>query len=85
MMEVNRIFRSIKRERLLLLLITILSLSLNTLHLNREGFGNLYYAAGVKSMLESWHNFFYLSYDPGGFVSIDKPPLGLSGRLSGYL
>jgi 4-amino-4-deoxy-L-arabinose transferase-like glycosyltransferase len=89
MMEVNRIFRSIKRERLLLLLITILSLSLNTLHLNREGFGNLYYAAGVKSMLESWHNFFYLSYDPGGFVSIDKPPLGfwlqaLSAKMFGF-
>jgi 4-amino-4-deoxy-L-arabinose transferase-like glycosyltransferase len=88
-MEASRIFRSLNRERLLLLLITILALTLNTLHLNREGFGNLYYAAGVKSMLESWHNFFYLAYDPGGFVSIDKPPLGfwlqaISARIFGF-
>lgn len=27
-------------------------------------------------MLISWHNFFYVSFDPAGFVSIDKPPLG---------
>ena len=36
-----------------------------------------YYAAVVKSMLSSWHNFFFVSFDPGGFVSVDKPPLGL--------
>jgi 4-amino-4-deoxy-L-arabinose transferase-like glycosyltransferase len=88
-MKVNPIFRTIKREKLLLLLITMLSLFLNTLHLNREGYGNLYYAAGIKSMLESWHNFFYLAYDPGGFVSIDKPPLGfwlqaLSAKVFGF-
>ncbi|MDB5055602.1 MAG: glycosyl transferase family 39 [Bacilli bacterium] len=88
-MKVIRIFRTIKRERLLLFLITMLSLSLNTLHLNREGYGNLYYAAGIKSMLENWHNFFYLAYDPGGFVSIDKPPLGfwlqaLSAKIFGF-
>ncbi|MGE5398134.1 MAG: glycosyltransferase family 39 protein [Chitinophagales bacterium] len=26
-------------------------------------------------MLQSFHNFFFNSFDPGGFVSIDKPPL----------
>jgi 4-amino-4-deoxy-L-arabinose transferase-like glycosyltransferase len=26
-------------------------------------------------MLDSWHNFFYVSYD-AGFVSVDKPPVG---------
>jgi 4-amino-4-deoxy-L-arabinose transferase-like glycosyltransferase len=88
-MKVIPIFRTIRREKLLLLLITMLSLFLNTLHLNREGYGNLYYAAGIKSMLESWHNFFYLAYDPGGFVSIDKPPLGfwlqaLSAKMFGF-
>ncbi len=30
----------------------------------------------IRSMLDSWHNFFFVSFDPGGFVSIDKPPLG---------
>lgn len=24
----------------------------------------------------SWHNFFFNSFDPAGFVTIDKPPLG---------
>ena len=50
---------------------------LNFYRLDSEGFGNLYYAAGVKSMLSNWHNFFFVSFDPAGFVTIDKPPLGL--------
>lgn len=88
-MKVFHIIREIRREQMLLLLITMLSLFLNTLHLDREGYGNLYYAAGIKSMLESWHNFFFLAYDPGGFVSIDKPPLGfwlqaLSAKIFGF-
>ncbi len=53
------------------------------------GWGNSYYAAGVKSMLESPSNFFFVAYDPSGFVSIDKPPLGfwlqtLSAVFFGY-
>lgn len=28
-------------------------------------------------MLTSWHNFFFVSAEPGGSVTIDKPPLGL--------
>jgi 4-amino-4-deoxy-L-arabinose transferase-like glycosyltransferase len=87
--KISRLLRSISREQILLFLIATLSLLLNTIHLNREGYGNLYYAAGVKSMLESWHNFFFLSYDPGGFVSIDKPPLGfwlqtVAAKLFGF-
>jgi 4-amino-4-deoxy-L-arabinose transferase-like glycosyltransferase len=42
-----------------------------------EGYGNPFYAAGVKSMLTSWHNFFFASFDPGGYVTIDKPPVAL--------
>ncbi|MEZ4482014.1 MAG: glycosyltransferase family 39 protein [Dehalococcoidia bacterium] len=38
---------------------------------------NLYYAAGVRSMLDSWHNFFYVAVEPGGTIMVDKPPLGL--------
>ncbi len=45
--------------------------------LNAEGYANTYYAAAIKSMLLSWHNFFFVAFDPGGFVSIDKPPPGL--------
>jgi 4-amino-4-deoxy-L-arabinose transferase-like glycosyltransferase len=88
-MKFSRRMINLQREQLLLLLISLLSLSFNTIHLNREGYGNLYYAAGVKSMLESWHNFFFLAYDPSGFVTIDKPPLGfwlqaISAKLLGF-
>lgn len=38
---------------------------------------NLYYAAAVRSMLDSWHNWFYVSFDPSGALMVDKPPLGL--------
>ncbi|MBL8046770.1 MAG: glycosyltransferase family 39 protein [Anaerolineales bacterium] len=54
-----------------------LAIFLHFFNLDANGYGNLYYAAAVKSMGQSWHNFFYVSFDPGGFVSVDKPPLGL--------
>ncbi|MBI2913733.1 MAG: glycosyltransferase family 39 protein [Chloroflexi bacterium] len=57
--------------------IVALAAFLHFFRLAQEGYGNLYYAAAVKSMLSSWHNFFFASFDPGGFVTVDKPPLGL--------
>ncbi len=63
-------------HKVALALVLIASAFLNLLHLDQNGYGNTYYAAAVKSMLLSWHNFFFLAFDPGGFVSIDKPPLG---------
>ncbi|GHO85300.1 glycosyltransferase family 39 protein [Dictyobacter formicarum] len=76
-------------QRVLLALIVLLATFLNFYRLNWIGYGNYYYAAGVKSMLLSWHNFFFVSLDPGGFVTIDKPPLGfwlqvLSVRMFGF-
>jgi len=62
--------------RLALFGVILLAIALNFVRLEQEGYGNLYYAATVKSMLTSWHNFFYASFDPGGFVTVDKPPLG---------
>src|SRR6478672_2162484 len=56
--------------------VLLLSAALNLYHLDRVGYGNQYYAAAVLSMLQSWHNLFFVSFDPGGFVSVDKPPLG---------
>jgi 4-amino-4-deoxy-L-arabinose transferase-like glycosyltransferase len=55
----------------------VLATLLNTWALGQNGYANVYYSAGVKSMLESWHNFFFVSADPSGLISIDKPPLGL--------
>ena len=64
-------------HRLALAGILLLAVFLHFFRLEQEGYANLYYAAAVKSMLTSWHNFFFVSFDPGGFVTVDKPPLGL--------
>jgi 4-amino-4-deoxy-L-arabinose transferase-like glycosyltransferase len=76
-------------HRLALATILALSAFLGLFRLGAEGFSNTYYAATVKSMLTGWHNFFFASYDPGGFVSVDKPPLGFwvqaaSAKLFGF-
>jgi 4-amino-4-deoxy-L-arabinose transferase-like glycosyltransferase len=42
-----------------------------------SGWGNAFYAAAVRSMTTSWSNFFYASLDPGGWVTVDKPPAAL--------
>jgi 4-amino-4-deoxy-L-arabinose transferase-like glycosyltransferase len=55
----------------------LLAAVLNSWALAQNGYANVYYSAGVKSMLRSWHNFFFVSADPSGLISIDKPPLGL--------
>ncbi len=74
-----------------LTLVPILALSavLDTHRLAQNGYANTFYSAGVKSMLRSWHNFFFASFDPGGLVSIDKPPLAIwlqaaSAKLFGF-
>jgi 4-amino-4-deoxy-L-arabinose transferase-like glycosyltransferase len=36
-----------------------------------------FYDAAVRSMSLSWHNFFFGVFEPGGSVSIDKPPIDL--------
>jgi 4-amino-4-deoxy-L-arabinose transferase-like glycosyltransferase len=38
-------------------------------------FDNSYYTATAVSITRSWHNFLFASLDPGGLVSVDKPPL----------
>jgi 4-amino-4-deoxy-L-arabinose transferase-like glycosyltransferase len=57
--------------------IVALSAVLNTLNLAQNDYGNTFYAAAVKSMLHSLHNFLFVSFDPGGLITIDKPPLAV--------
>jgi len=61
---------------LALSLIILLGAFLRFYQLGTYSIGNIYYAATVKSMLTSWHNFFFAAFEPGGSVSVDKPPLG---------
>jgi 4-amino-4-deoxy-L-arabinose transferase-like glycosyltransferase len=69
--------------------VLLLAAALRLWRLDQNGFDNEYYAAAVRSMTESWHNFLYNAFDPAGFVSVDKPPLALwiqvaSAKFFGY-
>ncbi len=57
-------------------IILLISIFMNFYQLGQNGYANTYYAAAVRSMLDSWHTFFFVSLDPVGFVTVDKPPLG---------
>src|SRR6266849_4259580 len=75
-------------HRLGLVGVTLISVFMNFYELGKNGFGS-YYPAAVLSMTDSWHNFFFVAYDPGGFVSIDKPPVGFwleaaSAKIFGF-
>jgi 4-amino-4-deoxy-L-arabinose transferase-like glycosyltransferase len=77
------------KENIALLIIVILSSILNFVNLSIEGYGNSYYASAVKSMTMSFKNFFFVSFDPSSFVTIDKPPLGfwlqaISAKILGF-
>src|SRR5450432_1401917 len=48
---------------------------MNCWRLEQNGDANTYYAASVRSMLDSFGNFFFGSFDRGGLQTVDKPPL----------
>jgi 4-amino-4-deoxy-L-arabinose transferase-like glycosyltransferase len=50
---------------------------LNLWALARNGWANQYYAAAIKSMSSSWHDFLFASLDRAGVMTVDKPPLAL--------
>ena len=54
-----------------------LGLGLRLWRLGQNGYGTEYYSAGIRSMMDSPHNFLFNSFDPAGFVSLDKPPVAL--------
>ena len=78
-----------KKENFGIGVILILSMILNFANLGIEGNANTYYSAGVKSMMMNLKNFFFVSSDPSGFVTIDKPPIGfwiqtISAKIFGF-
>jgi 4-amino-4-deoxy-L-arabinose transferase-like glycosyltransferase len=68
--------------------ITLISIFMDFFWLGINGYGS-YYPPAIRSMMDSWHNFFFASYDPGGFVTVDKPAPGfwfqvLSAKIFGF-
>jgi 4-amino-4-deoxy-L-arabinose transferase-like glycosyltransferase len=79
--------RLLARPELLVLLAGAAILNLWNLSIN--GWANTYYAAAVKSMSTSWHDFLFASMDKSGLMTVDKPPLALwiqalSVRIFGF-
>jgi 4-amino-4-deoxy-L-arabinose transferase-like glycosyltransferase len=69
--------------------VTLVAALLRLWWLDQNGYSNVYYAAAVRSMLDDWNNFFFGSFDPAGFISVDKPPVAvwiqaLSARILGF-
>ncbi|HEY3991881.1 MAG TPA: hypothetical protein VGM01_03270, partial [Ktedonobacteraceae bacterium] len=48
-------------SRIALGAVLLLAIFMDFFQLGQNGYGNLYYAAGVRSMGDSWHNFFFVS------------------------
>ncbi len=63
------------REAAAIAAVLLIAAVLRLWRLEDNGFGTAYYAAGVRSMLQGAWLFFYNSFDPAGFISLDKPPV----------
>lgn len=58
-------------------------------NLSVNGWGNSFYAAAVQAGTMNWKAFFFGSFDPANYITVDKPPvslwiMGLSGRIFGF-
>src|SRR5258707_7838579 len=73
--EQKRVAPSSLWQRVALGGMMLISLFMNFFKLGQNGF-DTYYPPAVRSMMDNWHNFFFAAYDPGGFTSLDKPPVG---------
>jgi 4-amino-4-deoxy-L-arabinose transferase-like glycosyltransferase len=57
--------------------------------LTRNGWANDFYAAAVQAGTKSWKAFFFGSFDPSNFITVDKTPgslwvMEISGRIFGF-
>lgn len=73
----TNLFKAVPFATIALLTIMGFSLGLHLYNIDSIGDANAYYTAAVEAMLQSWQNFFFVAAEPGGSVSVDKPPLGL--------
>ncbi|EEI24075.1 ArnT family glycosyltransferase [Lentilactobacillus hilgardii] len=61
----------------ILTVILLLALFLYGWQIWKAGSANAFYTAAIKSMTESFSNFWYGSFDPAGYITVDKPPVAL--------
>jgi 4-amino-4-deoxy-L-arabinose transferase-like glycosyltransferase len=73
----KNLFLGVTVSTVLIIVIMAFSFGLHMYNIQSIGDANAYYTAAVKSMLQSWSNFFFVAAEPGGSVTVDKPPLGL--------
>ena len=73
----KKLFLGLTISTVLVIVIMAFSFGLHMYNIEAIGDANAYYTAAVKSMLQSWSNFFFVAAEPGGSVTVDKPPLGL--------
>ncbi|GEO65097.1 glycosyltransferase family 39 protein [Companilactobacillus nantensis] len=60
-----------------LIAILILAAFLYAWNIWEAGEANSFYTSAIVSMTKSFKNFWYASFDPAGFITVDKPPVAL--------
>ncbi len=60
-----------------LIAILILAAILYAWNIWEAGEANNFYTAAIVSMTKSFKNFWFASFDPAGFITVDKPPVAL--------
>lgn len=60
-----------------LIAILILAAFLYTWNIWEAGSANSFYTAAIESMTQNFKNFWYASFDPAGYITVDKPPVAL--------
>lgn len=60
-----------------LIAILILAAFLYAWNIWEAGEANNFYTAAIVSMTKSFKNFWFASFDPAGFITVDKPPVAL--------
>lgn len=81
------LIRRFQKFDIYLFFILILSAILNIYNIWEDDTVNAYYTAAVTSMMQSWHHFFFASFDPAGYVTVDKPrsPSGCKRSVPKFL
>ncbi|MGH3722842.1 MAG: ArnT family glycosyltransferase [Mycobacterium sp.] len=77
------------RERLIFAAILLTITVVYLWDISQNGWSNSFYAAAVQSGSQSWRAWFFGSFDPQNYVTVDKPAgglwlMGLSARIFGF-